>query len=800
MSEKFDDIKKCYDQAAVIFNNPQRNDAVFPHWVDNGSQFWYLKKTKEGKQFRLVSPQKLSNEQAFDHKILASALQEKIGKTINYKDLPIKIIEISLLEKQVHFIAFQKHWAFDLDTLACSEIKKPKKGVGSPDGKKVFFQPIKELMSPDGKKSAFTRENNLWIRDILTGEEKALTNDGDKQCKYACATHISETDIQAVWSPDSNRIFTVQMDYRNITERPRIRFAPFDGSLHPKASTERIAYPGDKDIGLYHLKIIDISSEEIQMPNYDPLPITSIYGRFFSEKRGWWSTNNRQVLFIDEARGGKRVCLILFDIETGETRQLFEEESNTFVKMGHTSEDIPIFLPLPETNELIWFSERNGWGHLYLYDTLTGKEKHPLTGIKSSMDDGDWVVRNILHYDASRREVLIQTSGRNKRINPYYCDLCKLNLDSGELSPIATDNFEYTVFGPRSTLGVSIFIRDSRGLDNDDVYGVSPDGQYIVATRSRVDTVPESILLNRNGEEILLLETADLSDMPEGWQRPEPVKTKAADGKTDIYATIFRPFNFSPEKSYPIIDYACNDRGFTQMPIGSFTNNSVFGVGYQSCLSMAALGFIVVSLGGRGGPLRGKAFQDHKYGDPAGTNDYDDHVACITQLSKKYPYMDINRVGVTGMDALNACIYGFFKRQDFYKAAAFTVFTDIRFHLPAIVEPYYGLSTFSADTKCKFIEEYAESLEGKLLLIAGGLEFGTPASTLRLVEALHNANKDVDMLLLPNLFTNPTGYTFRREWDYMVTHLQHVTPPKNFKLTLFLDETASEFDDISMLV
>jgi hypothetical protein len=348
-------------------------------------------------------------------------------------------------------------------------------------------------------------------------------------------------------------------------------------------------------------------------------------------------------------------------------------------------------------------------------------------------------------------------------------------------------------------LGVSIFIRDSRGLDNDDVYGVSPDGQYIVATRSRVDTVPESILLNRNGEEILLLETADLSDIPEGWQRPEPVKTKAADGKTDIYATIFRPLNFSPEKSYPIIDCACNNRSFASMPVGSFTNNPVFGVSYQNCLSMAALGFIVVSIGGRGGPLRGKAFQDHKYGDPAGTNDYDDHVACITQLSKKYPYMDINRVGVTGMDALNACIYGFFKRQDFYKAAAFTVFTDIRFHLPAIVEPYYGLSTFSADAKCQFIEEYAESLEGKLLLIAGGLEFATPASTLRLVEALHNANKDVDMLFLPNLFTNPTGYTTRREWDYMVTHLQHVIPPKNFKLTLFSDELNDEFDDVTLV-
>ena len=158
------------------------NDAVFPHWIDKGDQFWYLKKTKEGKQFRLVNPQKASNEQAFDHKILASALQEKVGKTFSYKDLPVKIIEISLLDKQIIFIAFQKHWAFDLETFTCSEIKNPKKGIGSPDGKKIFFQPMKELISPDGKTSAFTRESNLWIRNILTGEEKALTNDGDIHC------------------------------------------------------------------------------------------------------------------------------------------------------------------------------------------------------------------------------------------------------------------------------------------------------------------------------------------------------------------------------------------------------------------------------------------------------------------------------------------------------------------------------------------------------------------------------------------------------------------------------------------
>jgi hypothetical protein len=346
-------------------------------------------------------------------------------------------------------------------------------------------------------------------------------------------------------------------------------------------------------------------------------------------------------------------------------------------------------------------------------------------------------------------------------------------------------------------------MRDNWGIDNNEVDGVCPDGQYIVTTLSRADVAPVSILLDRQGQTILTLETADVSDMPEGWQWPEPVMTKAADGETELHTIIYYPPGFSPENSYPIIDLACNARSFASMPIGSFINNPVYGYSYQICLAMAALGFVVVSIGGRGGPNRGKKFQDHKFGDPMGTNDYDDHVSAIQQLAKSRPYMDLSRVGIAGMDAQSASVYGFFKRQDFYKVAAFTVYSDIRFQLPGQVEQYYGLPAFlpkqangGIDTPCKFIEDYAESLDGKLLLIAGGLEGCTPVSTLRLAEALQCANKDFDMLLLPNLFTDPTGYTTRREWDFLVTHLQHIEPPKNFQLKWLADDILNKFDDI----
>jgi hypothetical protein len=289
--------------------------------------------------------------------------------------------------------------------------------------------------------------------------------------------------------------------------------------------------------------------------------------------------------------------------------------------------------------------------------------------------------------------------------------------------------------------------------------------------------------------------------MPEGWVWPEPVMAKAADGETDLHTVIFYPPNFSPDQSYPVIDYATNQRGWASAPVGSFINNPILYFGYLLCLSMAALGFVVVSVSGRGTPNRGKKFQDHKFGDPAGTDEGDDHVAAIQELAKTRPYMDLNRVAIAGsMDMMSAPLYHFFKRQDFYKVASSLAYLDIRFHGASFVEQCYGLSPFLPKTSdggkqstCKFIEDYIEPFKGKLLLISGGLEMA-PESTLRLVDALEKANKDFDMLFLPNGVGNLMGYTSRREWNFLVRNLQHIEPPKNFKLKFFADDVMAELD------
>lgn len=789
MSIEVEEIALRYKNAKTILEEPQLNDAVFPHWVSGGRFFWYIRQTRKGRNYRWVDPEKMSNDPLFDHQDLASKLQEKVGEEVDFDNLPIDIVDVDMEFRKIIFQSFKKQWALSLGGAVLSEMG-PIENNQEPSAESMLkgHKP-NELISPDGEKVVFLRNRNIWLRDAKTGHEKALTKDGTESSEYGVAGIQDGYNVQAVWSPKSTHIFTVLLDVRRVGERPLVFFSPRDGNLKPRIDGIKNPYPGDENIGVYHLKVLDLDGG-VQAVNSGSLPITSSYARFFSEKRGWWSSDGRRVLFVDEARGGQKVRLLSFDIDSGETQILLEEYSETFVKLMHTVEDIPVFIPLLETDELIWFSERNGWGHLYLYDTKTGKEKSVLTGLDPIKEGIEWNVRNILHFDSVSRELLIQTSGRDKKINPYYCDICRLNIDSGELTSVSTGNFEHSIFRPRSALAVAIIARNAWGIDRGETDGISPDGRYIVATRSRADMAPVSILLDREGEVILQLETADLSCMPEGWQWPEPIITKAADAKTDIHTVIFRPVGFSSKKRYPVIDLASNLRDLASMPVGSFINSPVYGFGYQLSLAMAALGFVVVAIGGRGGPYRGKAFQDHKFGDPAGTDDPDDHVAVLRHLAKSNSYMDIDRVGIAGIDAQCASVYRFFKRQDFYKVAVFTAYTDLRFSAASSSERCYGVSVFSNKSTRGFIEDYAKDLKGNLLLICGGLEYGTPASTLRLVDALQRANKSFDMLLLPNLFTNPTGYTLRREWDYLLMHLQGTQLPIDAALRLRDDEIA----------
>ena len=753
-----------YEQAqhllqGSVSNRVVLNDAVFPHWINNSNSFWYIRETHQGKAFRLFNAETTSNTQAFDHGALAKALSDAAGRTASADDLPLREVSIDISPLTVRFEAYGKHWLFDAQQGRCNAIEAEAPGV----------------VSPDGKQAVFVRDYNLWSRDQATGKEQALTEDGTSDYYYVDPQISAEYPIYAQWSPDSKYLFASKVDAREIAQRPFIQYNT--PTQQPALHHFRMSYPGDEHTEANELFMIDVAAGEATAIDHPPL-FFSPYGEKFDLDRrplAWWSKCSALLYFVDIARGADSIKVVELDVQAGTTRVLMEEASDTFVKLTHGVLDPPLLLPLPESNELIWFSESDNWGHLCLYDLTTGALKQTLT-------EGEWVVRKILHYDASRRELLVQTAGRDAAINPYYCDICRVNIYTGELTPVMTGDMELSVYQGSSFQVLVRYLNltgDTRAVD-----GVSPNAEYIVVTRSRVDMVPESVLIDRDGNEIATIETADASALPDGWNWPEPVKLKAADGETDIYGVVYRPPGFSPDQSYPVIDYAGGFRGNILVPQGSFINGYAADFTYLWASAYAALGFVVVAIEGRGTPLRDKAFLDHHYGDPASICDVDDRIAGMRQLAERYPYMDLDRVGVTGVDGLENTVHGMLDHPDFYKVGIAHCYMDSRSSYPFLAESYDGVLPGKPRWNgAGNVEDRVDQLQGKLMLVAGLLDFVALSGTFRLIDALQEANKDFEFICMPSKGHDIHPYAERRSWDYLIQHLQGIEPPREFKLT-----------------
>lgn len=757
------------------------NDTIYPIWIGDSDCFWYERILKYGegpsasfgKEYRLVDAKTGSNRSAFDHNVLAEVLANVAAtKDVDSFNLPIKQVEISLAPPTITFTAFDKRWVFDSESEDCREV-----------------QLIQDdwLPSPNGKQAVFTRDHNLWVRDLDTGDEKALTKDGHKDYSYGAVSTAwgSKFDLtalpQAQWSPDSKVIFTVQRDTRRVLVMPIVHHIPKDGSLRPQVSEAKLALPGDDEIETLRLLAVHIESGRIQESDYHQIPVCSPGHGFFTEGKGWWGSDSRHIYFIDLERGYKAVRVVECNVYNGATRVLFEETSNTHINLNQHYDDRPTFLPLPSSNEVLWYSERSGWAHLYLYDLKTGQLKHPVS-------EGNWLIRRVLAFDVNRREVFVQTAGRgvsmdsssvDKDRDPYYCDLARINIDTCKITTlIASDDDYYAV----SKKNFNTYVAINMGRDAVNSNSVSPTGNFAVVTRSRADTTPVSLLVSRDGQNIKLFETADISVLGCDWEWPQPINMLGADGKTKIYGLVFRPSKFSEKKSYPIVSHVFNTPEITWVSKGSFSNGACLNWPYLDAMALAELGFIVVQVDGRGTPHRHKEFQDHSYGSLPSGSDIADHVTIIRHLANRYPYMDINRVGITSHPAGGTgTMQGLLQYPELYKVGVTGCLHDRRFMSASMLaEKFEGM----APPNYQPLEKQVEKLQGKLLLMHGLLDSCVlPTSTLHLVEALQKANKDFDMLLLPNMgHASSPDYLTRRVWDYLVRYLMKVEPPKEFKL------------------
>lgn len=782
--------RKAHHLMEGIWNNSLvSNPIVIPFWV-NDYCFWYERETLSGKEWRFVNARYSTNTMAFDNSDLSDALMAEVGGDFFTESLLITVINIEIDLGydsckasarniiNVSFEALGSAWNFDPRSNTC---KKHAVEVDVSMGSGLF--------SPDGRYCVFTKKYNLWLRENLSGRCIPITKDGKEDLAYGAVGSawgvpiIPEHKVQALWSPDGLKLFTVQRDTRGVKSTPFIHHVPIDGGVRPTFENIKVSYPGDECIESIRLIVIEFNfsnpeSSRVTPIDYPSIPVTRNGQGFFFNKLGWWSLDSRNIYFIDMARDYKNVRVVECDVESLSTRVCLEERSQTQINLSANVDDTPMFEPLPKTNELLWYSEKSGWGHLYLYNLKSGGLCQPLT-------QGEWLVRNIVYVDHTNREVFLQTASRVLGRDPYYRDLVRINLDTGDMNIIISGNYEVTVVRPNSHH--SNIIARTRHLAEAS-NGVAPGGCYIVVTRSRVDDAPVSLLLDCNGDQLLDLETANISRLTaylsNSWFWPEPVKLVSDDGVTEIYGVVYRPSDFSDKNLYPIIDISFNSPDFSWVPKGSFINSTIPDWPYLTAAALAELGFIVVQIDGRGGAYRNKAFRDYSYSHIYSANNLADHVAGIKQLAERYPYIDLDRVGIT-TDTTDgwAAIKGLLDYPDFFKVGVSFGHLDNRLMSASMWDDKYGGACLEPGNY-QYFEDRIESLQGKLLLMHGMLDFSCPpAAVFRIIERLHKSNKDFDMLLLPNAGHEQNNYFIRRAWDYFVRNLLGEIPPKEYPLT-----------------
>jgi dipeptidyl-peptidase 4 len=705
---------------------------VSPHWLPKSSRFTYRKMTTKGAQFILVDPARDNSDPAFDQARLARALSHASQRVYTGDNLPFWEFDLSADEKTIRFEVGKEKWNCDLDSYECT-------------GSATEAQSQFENVSPDGQWAAFLQDHNLFVRRVSTGQIVQLTTDGVPGWDYAtelptlrALVEQGTQDIRQVpavfWSPDSTKLVTYRLDSRKAGRLTSLQYVPPD-QLRPKAFTVVYQLPGET-LPTANPVIFDLSSGARVDVKTTPLELPFQDGPGFE-----WFPDSKRFYYDYDTRGEKKIEMRVVDADTGEQSVVFQESSEKYVDPGETT-----FHFVQDTGELVVTSERDGWNHLYLSDR-TGHIEQQLT-------QGPWVVRRVELVDEKSRRVYFLACGREKREDPYQTHLYSVGLDGKGLTSLTPENANHSV-------------------------SISPDATYFVDNYSRPDLPAVSVLRRlSDGSITRTLEQTDVSPIEKlGWKFPEPFKGKSSDGSVDLYGMIWRPSNFDPAKKYPVIEHVYTG------PQDFFVPKSFGAALYSGFQPMAELGFVVVMIDGRGTTGRSRAFHEFSYHNLGGA--FGDHVAMIRQMAEKYPFMDLTRVGIYGTSAGGyGAAHAMLLFPDFYKVCvSISGDHDARMDKAWWNELYQGYPV-GPDYAEQSNVTMADKLQGHLLLEHGDVDDNVhPMETMRFVSALINANKNFDMLFVPNMFHGENSlYLVRRRWDYFVQYLMGVAPPTNIEL------------------
>jgi len=711
---------------------------VTVHWIEASDRFWMIQRSTGARRYVVVDAAVGAPQPAFDHDVMAKALGAAMGAALTPDNLPILDLDLGRRDDPV-VTTPAGAFACNMPARRCEAV--PETG------------PSDLVLAPDGTRGVFKRGHDLWLRTVASGQETRLTHDGVANFAYGDYDSYGDVDkvrrrreklpeplAGVVWSPDGRFVLGLRQDLRGAPERLLVtEYLPPEGG-DPVTYRRRAPLSGDAKRPDSALTLMDTRSGQARQVALDPQALNDWAMPYYAYAgKVWWNDRQNAAFLIGANRGGRRYQLLKIDLATGAVRPVITETNRFSVRLNTYDYALPNVQVLASGREAVWYSERDGNGHLYLYDLTTG-------GVRRQLSRGAWNVADLVRVDERTRTVYFTATGRDPADIPVYRRLYKVSLDGGDpvlLTPEQADhefNGGYEFWEGATQPGSSL----------------SPSGRYIVDSYVTARASPGLVIRDSNGRLVreLIRPDADVFKRV-GVSPPEIVKVKAADGVTDLFGVLYKPSDFDPSKRYPVIEmtYPGPQGRSAPLTVSEFFGTSDIGEPFAT----SELGFIVVVVDGRGSAYRSKAFREAFFGteDPFGAAD---HVAAIKALAAGRPYLDLGRVGVTGHSYGG---YGSLRAMllfpDAYKAgvagvgpAEWAEFPD-----PVSTERYFGDPSASPEAHAYYDTvsnlRLASRLKGDLLLIYGGVDEVVPLKeAFKLSDALIAADKPFDLLVVPD--------------------------------------------------
>ena len=483
---------------------------VVPYWVDQTSAFWYVRQTEKGKEYVKVDAASKKRTALFDQQKMAAALTEKAGRAINAYNLPLQNCRLNISLDTLRFQLDGKFWAYSIKNNRLLD-----EGAIPPRGKERHWMEVDDekegrpVTSPDGKWTAFIKNDNVYVREVATGKEKQLSQDGTLSNYYS-------SYIQ--WSPDSKSVVSCRIRPAEKRYVYYVESSPAD-QAQPKLHKQEYAKPGD-ELRFKVPCIFEVESGRRLIPS------TELFSHQFELSGPMWNADSKAITFEYNERGHKVYRVLEMSAVDGSVRTLIEEKEEKYVNYPRIYRNY-----LSDGKRIIWSSERDNYNHLYLYDRATGKPLNQIT-------KGEWYVRGVQHVDETNEVIYFSANGMKKGEDPYLIHYYKINFDGSNLVELTPEEGMHQCW-------------------------YSSDYKYLVDVYSKVDQAPIAVLRDaKNGKIRMQLDKADISALlANGWKAPEVFSAKGRDGKTDMWGVIYRPSNFDPSKKYPVIEYIYSGPG-----------------------------------------------------------------------------------------------------------------------------------------------------------------------------------------------------------------------------------------------